>query len=84
MEELKDEQVVAKFAIIIRHGAIEGKTQIHMVDYYNLDMIISMGYYIKMDTRYAFRRWATKILKDYILKDYAINLRGKLWIQNNI
>lgn len=56
IEELKGEQVVAKFATTTRHGAIEGKTQIHMVDYYNLDMIISMRYYIKMDTRYAFRK----------------------------
>ncbi len=43
-EELKDDMVVAKFATTTKHGAIEGKTQTHMVDYYNLDMIISIGY----------------------------------------
>lgn len=41
-EELKDEQVVAKFATTTKHGAIEGKTQTHMVEHYNLDMIISI------------------------------------------
>ena len=44
VEELKDDMVVAKFATTTKHGAIEGKTQTHMVDYYNLDMIISIGY----------------------------------------
>lgn len=43
-EELSNEVVVAKFATTSAHGAIEGKTQTHMVDYYNLDMIISVGY----------------------------------------
>ena len=41
-EELKDEVVVAKFENTTEHGAIEGKTQTHQVEYYNLDMIISM------------------------------------------
>lgn len=43
-EELENEQVVAKFATTTKHGAIDGKVQTHMVDYYNLDMIISIGY----------------------------------------
>ena len=43
-EELKDEVVVAKFATTTKHGAIEGKTQTKEVEYYNLDMIISVGY----------------------------------------
>lgn len=42
-EELSNEVVVAKFATTSQHGAIEGKTQTHMVEYYNLDMIISVG-----------------------------------------
>ena len=42
--ELEKEVVVAKFATTTQHGAIEGKTQTHEVDYYNLDMIISVGY----------------------------------------
>ena len=39
--------VVAKFENATKHGAIEGKTQTHMVDFYNLDMIISVGYRVK-------------------------------------
>ena len=46
-EELNGEQVVAKFATTTKHGAIKGKTQTHNVDYYNLDMIISIGYRVK-------------------------------------
>ena len=47
-EELKGEElVVAKFATTTKHGAIEGKTQTHMVDYYNLDVILSVGYRVK-------------------------------------
>ena len=42
-EELSNEVVVAKFATTTKHGAIDGKTQTHMVEYYNLDMIISVG-----------------------------------------
>lgn len=42
-EELSNEVVVAKFATTSQHGAIEGKTQTHMVEYYNLDMIISVA-----------------------------------------
>ena len=46
-EELEDEVVVAKFATTTKHGAIEGKTQTKEVEYYNLDMIISVGYRVK-------------------------------------
>ena len=47
-EELSNEVVVAKFATTSQHGAIEGKTQTHMVEYYNLDMIISVGYRVSL------------------------------------
>ena len=46
-EELQDEVVVAKFATTTQHGAIEGKTQTHLTEYYNLDMIVSIGYRVK-------------------------------------
>ena len=72
-EELSDEVVVAKFATTSQHGAIEGKTQTHMVEYYNLDMIISVGYRVKSKNGIIFRKWATSILKDYMMKGYAIN-----------
>lgn len=72
-EELSNEVVVAKFATTSQHGAIEGKTQTHMVEYYNLDMIISVGYRVKSKNGIIFRKWATSILKDYMMKGYAIN-----------
>jgi len=72
-EEINEEQVVAKFANTTSHGAIEGKTQTHMIDYYNLDMIISVGYRVKSNNGILFRKWANKTLKEYLIKGYAIN-----------
>lgn len=59
--------MVAKFENTTEHGAIKGKTQTHMVEYYNLDMIISVGYRVKSDNSIVFRKWANKILKDYLI-----------------
>ena len=63
-EELSDQVVVAKFATTTQHGAIEGKTQTHMTEYYNLDVIISVGYRVKSQRGIEFRRWANKVLKE--------------------
>ena len=57
-EELDDQVVVAKFATTTPHGAIEGKTQTHMTDFYNLDVIISVGYRVKSKRGVEFRKWA--------------------------
>ena len=67
-EELSNEVVVAKFATTSQHGAIEGKTQTHMVEYYNLDMIFSIGYRVKSKNGIIFRKLATSILKDYMMR----------------
>ena len=72
-EELNDIVVVAKFATTTAHGAIEGKTQTHLTEYYNLDVIISVGYRVKSKRGVEFRRWANSVLKQYILKGYAVN-----------
>ncbi len=72
-EELAGQVVVAKFATTTQHGAIPGKTQTHMTDYYNLDVIISVGYRVKSQRGVEFRRWANSVLKDYILRGYAVN-----------
>ena len=72
-EELCDQVVVAKFATTTQHGAIDGKTQTHMTEYYNLDVIISVGYRVKSQRGIEFRRWANKVLRDYIIKGYALN-----------
>ena len=84
MEELKDEQVVAKFATTTKHGAIDGKTQTHIVDYYNLDMIISIGYRVKSTQGVIFRKWANKILKDYMLKGYAVNQKRLEYLEKTV
>ena len=72
-EELDSEVVVAKFATTTQHGAIEGKTQTHMTEHYNLDMIISVGYRVKSVRGVKFRKWANSVLKDYIINGYAVN-----------
>lgn len=71
--ELEKDMVVAKYATTTQHGAIEGKTQTHLVDYYNLDMIISVGYRVHSYRGVQFRMWATKVLKDYIVKGFVLN-----------
>ena len=83
-EELKDEVVVAKFENTTEHGAIDGKTQTHLVDYYNLDMIISIGYRVKSNNGIIFRKWANKILKDYMLKGYAVNQRRLEYLEKTV
>ena len=72
-EELSDQVVVAKFATTTPHGAIEGKTQTHMTEFYNLDVIISVGYRVKSKRGIEFRKWANSVLKQYILQGYAVN-----------
>jgi len=73
--ELQREEVCAFFAHTTQHGAVKGKTQIKNVEYYNLDVIISVGYRVKSKQGTQFRIWANKILKDYLLKGYALNNR---------
>lgn len=76
-EELANDMVVAKFATTTKHGAIEGKTQTHEVSYYNLDVIISVGYRVKSKRGVEFRIWANKVLKDYLVKGYAVNANAQ-------
>lgn len=71
--ELDPKEVVAKYATTTQHGAIEGKTQTHQVDFYNLDMIISVGYRINSHRGVQFRQWATQVLKEYMIKGFALN-----------
>ena len=65
--ELSKKSVVANFATT----AIDGKT--YQVEYYNLDVIISVGYRVKSKQGTQFRQWATQRLKDYLVKGYALN-----------
>ena len=71
--ELQEEVVVRKFRHTTQHGAIADKTQTRNVNYYNLDVIISIGYRVKSQQGTRFRQWATQRLKDYLVHGYAIN-----------
>ena len=78
-EELSDDNsVVAKFATT----ATDGKT--YQVEYYNLDMILSVGYRVKSKNGIIFRKWANKVLKDYMLKGYAVNQRRLEYLEKTI
>lgn len=74
-EELEESSTCAKNAQV----RIEGKRQIvREIPYYNLDMIISVGYRVNSKNATSFRRWATSVLKQYLIKGYAINQQIKL------
>lgn len=68
-EEL-DSSTVAKFATVQKEGE---RNITREIEYYNLDMIISIGYRVKSNRGIAFRRWANNILREHILKGYTIN-----------
>ncbi len=76
-EEL-DNSVVAKFATT----ASDGKT--YQVEHYNLDIIISVGYRVKSKQGIKFRRWANNVLKDYMLKGYAINKQRLEYLEKTV
>src|SRR3989344_3890825 len=71
--ELREEEVSSILEHTTKHGAIAGKTQTTKVKFYNLDAIISVGYRINSRQATLFRIWATKILKEYILKGFAMD-----------
>ena len=78
-EELKnDNSVVANFATTAK----DGKT--YKVDYYNLDVIISVGYRVKSKNGVIFRQWANKILKDYMLKGYVVNQKRLEYLEKTV
>ncbi len=70
LKEELDNSTVAKFATVQNEGSREVERNI---EFYNLDMIISVGYRVKSRRGVEFRRWANSVLKDYILKGYAVN-----------
>lgn len=71
--ELNEDVVCRKFRHTTQHGAIEGLIQTQEVKYYNLDVIISVGYRVKSRQGTMFRIWATQRLRDYIIRGYALN-----------
>lgn len=71
--ELMEDMVCRDFRHTTQHGAIKGKTQSKNVKYYNLDVIISVGYRVKSKQGTQFRIWATQTLKDHLVQGYTIN-----------
>ena len=80
-EELKDIPTVAKFATVQKEG---NRDVTRDIEYYNLDVIISVGYRVKSENGVIFRRWANKILKEYMLKGYAINQRRLEYLEKTV
>lgn len=70
LKEELDNSTIANFATVQTEGTRKVKRHI---EYYNLDMIISVGYRVKSQNGIIFRKWATKVLKDYLIKGYAVN-----------
>ena len=78
-EELFDDNsVVAKFATTAK----DGKT--YQVEYYNLDVILSVGYRVKSKNGIIFRRWANSVLKDYTLKGYVVNQKRLEYLEKTV
>ena len=77
-EELDENSVCSFF----EHTAEDGKK--YKVQYYNLDMIISVGYRVKSKNGILFRKWATKVLKDYMIKGYAANQKRLEYLEKTI
>ena len=73
--ELDESLVCAKFALPKKYGRREGYIQEAEATIYNLDVIISVGYRVKSQRGVQFRQWANRVLKQYLIKGYAINER---------
>lgn len=71
--ELDEKVVVAFFATTTPHGAMLNKVQTHNVAFYNLDMIISVGYRVNSLRGVQFRQWATSVLREYLIKGFTLN-----------
>ena len=71
--ELDEKEVSSILEHTTQHGAMEGKVQVQEVKYYNLDAILSVGYRVNSSKATQFRIWATKILKEYIIKGFAMD-----------
>jgi len=71
--ELEDQVVCSILEQTTEHGAIAGKTQTNKIKYYNLDAVISVGYRVNSAQATQFRIWATQLIKEYIIKGFAMD-----------
>ena len=80
-EELEGISTVAKFATVQKEG---NRNVTREIEYYNLDMIISVGYRVKSKNGIVFRKWANKVLKDYLIKGYAVNEKRLRYLEKTV
>jgi len=80
LEEL-DNSTVAKFATVQKEGTREVE---RYIEYYNLDMIISIGYRVKSKNGIIFRKWANKVLKEHLLKGYTVNEKKLEYLEKKV
>ena len=81
LEEELDGSTVSKFATVQKEGQRE---VIRNIDYYNLDMIISVGYRVKSKNGVIFRKWATGVLKEYLINGYAVNKKRLEYLEKTV
>ena len=81
LKEELDNSTIAKFATVQKEG---DRNVVRDIEYYNLDMIISIGYRVKSKRGIEFRKWATKVLKDYLIKGYSINNKRLEYLEKTI
>jgi len=81
LKEELDNSTVAKFATVQKEG---DRSVTRDIDYYNLDMIISVGYRVKSKNGIIFRKWANSVLKDYLIKGYAINNKRLEYLEKTV
>ena len=81
LQEELDYSTVAKFATVQKEG---NRNVTRELEYYNLDMIISVGYRVKSKQGIIFRKWATNVLKSYLLKGYAINQKRLEYLEKAV
>ena len=80
-EELSGYSTVANFATVQKEG---NRKVTREIEYYNLDVIISVGYRVKSKNGIIFRSWANKILKDYIIKGYSVNQKRLEYLEKTV
>ena len=81
LEEEVDNSTVAYFATVQKEGA---RKVTRNIEYYNLDMIISVGYRVKSKNGVVFRKWATGVLKEHLIKGYSINQQRLEYLEKTV
>ena len=76
-----DNSTVAKYATVQKEG---NRDVTRKIEYYNLDVIISVGYRVKSKNRIIFRKLSNKVLKDYMIKGYVVNQKSLKYFEKTI